>query len=292
VLPDVVELAREGVGGGPHGGPQHGDQVLVVRPEMGEAGEAALDGAYRGRVVLAPGQAALEDPVVGRARAEGPRAVVEEEAVGVEGRVLVLEPEEEELLQGELPVFDSPSRGLEPVLLLHLAPVDLEGREIPGEGREEALRLDLPDLGLGGVEGLPEGPGRGLLPVEMGHVVEDLVDEGHGVEPARRTAGRGEGRVDALVDAPGEAPRRREVGDDDVAARGVEGVLEPEFRPGRPAQVEFHAPVPGPGLEPALALECLEPNDDHLLPISHPAPPLKLKTPGGRLSGASRSFRY
>ncbi len=259
---DVLELARQGIGRGGGGAAQHRDEVLPLGPEARQAREAPLRGSQGGRVVSRRGAA--------RGREDG---LVEKEAEGREGGILVGEPEEEELLEGLLPADPGPGGvpgALEPGRRVLLAAIHLEGREALHEGGEEPLEPSPADLARDVLEEEPEAVGRDALAVEAGHVVEDLVDEGHGVEAARldRALGK-EGRVDGFVDAAREGPRGSEVRQYHVAAAAVQASFDAEGVAGPAGDMEFHDAVAGPRLEGAVALEGGEPHHQHRGTIAH-----------------------
>jgi hypothetical protein len=171
---DVAELAGEGRGRGRGGGAQQLDQRLAIGSESGLGGEELLERGERRAVV----RLALQ------------RAVVEQLAERLGGRVRVRQPGQEELLEGEVARFG-------------------RTRELALEGPQQALRLAVAAFPGDGRQRVAEGGRTDLGLVALDEVMEDLVQQPQRVElPGldHRGARRGAGQARA-VHRGCEAPR-------------------------------------------------------------------------------------
>ena len=221
---DVPELCGQRVRLGQGGRAEEGDQRQALGPETGLVVEEL---AQAGDDVLVTGPVAQ----VG---------VVEELVEGAEGRVDVGQPQHQQLFEGDLAVGDAVGRAGQVAGRIGPAAVHGQRRKLLhelGEGVIEPIRLDLGhergqrirhDVGV-------DGP-----PVDLHGVVEDLVDQPHGVELGGVDDSIGMAlRVAAVVHPAGEEPCRGEVRDDDVAAGFEERLVELVAVAGRLRDVEL-----------------------------------------------------
>ncbi len=172
-LADEPQLARQGVRDSDRRSAEHRHQALLVRPEWRLGGE---EGAERrdGPLVLG---------VVGEL------GVVVQRRVRSQRRVGVGDPDEEELLEGPLPVGDPVGCALQPGRGARLSAVDRRiGVDVGkrSQRRGDALVAEaVADRRQRSVE-----RGRvAVLAVEARHVAEDLIDQARGAEIGRRRSG-------------------------------------------------------------------------------------------------------
>ena len=208
VLPDVAELAFQGVGRGEDGFQQHVDQAFAG---VGEAGLLVEEAAQ-----------ALEDGQVGGG--SGERGVVEEVAVGGGRGVLVGDPEEDEFLQRSFPMRKPVAPPFQPLFHAHLAPIDGLRGEVLEKGAQRGFQRVVAEAGAQVGQGPLEEGGVRLPAIALDEEAHDLAQETEGVD----IGGAGGGLVCAagLVHAVGEALRGAVVGDDGHAVVGEEVVVE------------------------------------------------------------------
>ena len=166
--------------------------------------------------------------------------VVEKLVEGGESRVGVGQPQHQQLLQRQFAVWDAFGGAGQVIGGDDAAAVNRQRRELldeVGEGLVEPIRLELSrDCGHRAGHGFRvDGPA-----VDLHGVVEDLVDQPHGVEFGRVNDSIGIALgVASVVHLSGEAPRGGEVRDDDVAARFEQRLVELVAFAGRPRDVEL-----------------------------------------------------
>ena len=208
---DEAELGRKRVGLGERRRPQERDQRLPFGAEAGLASEEVLEAG---------------DYLVVRGTLDQV-GVVEELVEGRERRVHVGQPQHQQLFEGDLAVGMTLGRAGQVCRRILTVAVDGEGRELldeVGQRVVEPIRLQ-PRHQRG------HGVGHDLrvhrAAVDLDGVVEDLVDQPHGVElggvndPVRIALG-----VAPVIHALGKCANRREVGKDDVPGRLEECSVE------------------------------------------------------------------
>jgi hypothetical protein len=193
------------------GAAEHVHQVLSVRTEGLLGGEELVQRLHK----LAVGGALLQ------------AGVVEQLQVGAKGGVQVGEPQEQQLLQHDLAVGGSLGVPRQVLLRLPASAVEGHGRELVGELGQRPIHRFAPQAPLEPGEGFGEHLVVLLLPEQLGHVVEDLVDQPHGVDlPGPHDALRKVEQVPAVVHLLGEQPGGMKVGEDDVSAEGEQTVVK------------------------------------------------------------------
>ena len=217
------ELALERVGRVPDGREQQVEEGLLPRPEPRLLGELFARGADDRQV----------------ARVFEHRRVGDERADGRVGRVLVPEPEEDQLLQHRLAVAHALLARLEVLLRLPRAAVDRRGRERLEEVEQGAVELFAQLRGEPLLQ-RPQGMRGDLGLVGRDDRVKDLVQKAHRID-LRRLDLRAPGRTPLAVQELGEDLAARQRGEDDVAALGEEGVVESDLVAGRLLHVEVAA---------------------------------------------------
>ena len=195
------------------------------------------------------------------------RAIVEQLAVEGEGRVLVRYPQHDHLFEGDLAVGDTVGDAVEIVVDGGLAAIDGDGRELIDEAPQQAVRHVRADV-VGQIgQRILHDVGGHLSAVGPHDEVENLVNEAHGVDLARRDGLLREvDHVAPLVNPLGEDTGGVEVGEEDVTAQREEAIVKLIAVAGAPRDMEC---VHGGSLLPARAGQTNRSGRDLLKPVEN-----------------------
>ena len=231
--------------------------------------------------------AAREEP------GDGEERLVEEEAEGREGGVLVGEAQEEELLDRELAIGDSSSATLrlggrsghrragargrergEPCSGRDLSAVYRLRRIKLDEGQKKTVEPFPSQRGLQRGEYLRERVRIDPFPEKAGDIVEYFVDQSHRVEASRANRPFGQyGRIDLFVYLPGQESCGAKVGENQIARGSKKRHVQAQPIPGLAGDVELHDSVAGARDQRSRSFDGLKSYNERLSDSDHGTSP-------------------
>ena len=228
---DVLKLGKERMGGSNGWAAQHRDQVLILRPEMGLGIEECVEMLHDAEIGALGGQI----------------KIIKQIQVGGQSGVLVGNPQNEHLFERyravRMTIFADASKEVCDGLLLL---IDRHRRELGKKAFQGVIQLLFSDLVSKKYKGIFHCLGIDPLAIAGDDEMEDFVDEAHGVDlPGFDGALWVFEQVALLVHLLGQAAGSVEIGQDNIAAEGINGLVELVALAGLTGDVEFHVVYPG-----------------------------------------------
>ncbi|OQA94010.1 MAG: hypothetical protein BWY25_03017 [Chloroflexi bacterium ADurb.Bin222] len=208
---DEFQLCFQGVRRVADGREEHVHQIFVVRPE--------------GRLRVEEIVEAADDLGIGGESFQG--GVIEELQERHAGGIDVAHPQEEQLLEDDFAVRDAAGFAGEILLRRERAAVH-GGRRIGlHERRQDGVEGLFPQALLQKGQRFPHDARHALLLVQVNGVMQDLVNQAHGVElPGAHPLFREGAQIPLGVELLGQFPRRVEIGKHDVTIQREKRILD------------------------------------------------------------------